>query len=50
MADPALSQLGICLGHGTVARGASECHSAALERLVEVVMTGDLILPKMVIL
>ena len=50
MADPAFSQLGTCLGHGTVAWGASECHSAALERLVEVVRTGSLILPKMVIL
>ena len=32
------------------ASAASECHSVTLERLLEEVMAGNMILPKMVIL
>ena len=50
MARAALTELSTCLEHERKASAASECHSVTLERLLEEVMAGNMILPKMVIL
>ena len=50
MARAALAELSTCLEHEMKASAASECHSVTLERLLEEVMAGNMILPKMVIL
>ena len=50
MARAALAELSTCLEHEMKASEASECHSVTLERLLEEVMAGNMILPKMVIL
>ena len=50
VARSAHAELSTCLGHETNASAASECHSATLERLLEEVTAGNMILPKMVIL
>ena len=50
MARAALAELSTCLEHERKASAASECHSVTLERLLEEVTAGNMILPKMVIL
>ncbi len=50
VAKAALAELRTCLEHERKASAASECHSVTLERLLEEVTAGNMILPKMVIL